>query len=163
MIKIKEIVCSDAKTKICSAVLRDLPDWFGVEEATLDYIEKSKNLPFFAAYDTDMPIGFVYLYNHNQFTCEVYCMGVLKNYQRKGVGKKLIAAAEEYARKVGSKFLTVKTLADTHPDEGYKMTRQFYLAAGFIPLEVFPDLWGKENPCLFLVKNIADEFHKIQI
>ncbi len=152
--EIKEITDWQVKAQICNTVLRNLPHWFGIEEATLNYIEKSKGLPFFAAYQRETPIGFVYLYNHNEYTCEIYCMGILQRHHRKGIGKMLIAAAEEHCRKKGIKFLTVKTLADTHADEGYKKTRQFYLSVGFLPLEIFPDLWGEKNPCLFLVKNI---------
>jgi len=56
---------------------------------------------------------------------------------------------------LGKEFLTVKTLADTHPDEGYAGTRRFYLAMGFKPLEVFPTLWDEANPCLLMVKRLG--------
>lgn len=152
MFTVQEIHDSQAKAGICAAVLRDLPEWFGIEEATLDYIHKSRELPFLAALEVGMPMGFVYLYPHNAYTYEVYCMGVLRDRHRQGIGKGLLQAAQEYSRSAGAKFLTVKTLADTHPDEGYRKTRRFYLSSGFLPLEVFPDLWGEQNPCLFLVK-----------
>lgn len=29
-----------------------------------------------------------------------------------------------------------------------------YYACGFRPLEVFPLIWGKDNPCLFMAKGI---------
>ena len=152
MFTTKEIANPNVKAEICAAALRDLPQWFGIEEATLAYIEKSKALPFIAAFDDEVPIGFVYLYRHNAYTSEVYCMGVLERYHRRGIGKMLLHATEKYCRQSGTRFLTVKTLADTHPDEGYKKTRNFSLSCGFLPLEVFPDLWGEANPCLFLVK-----------
>jgi len=46
----------------------------------------------------------------------------------------------------------VKTLDESAPDAFYAKTRQFYLRAGFKPLEVFPLHWNKENPCLFMAK-----------
>ena len=39
-------------------------------------------------------------------------------------------------------------------DVSRKTYRQFYSSLGFLPLEEFPELWGKENPCLMLVKVI---------
>jgi hypothetical protein len=38
--------------------------------------------------------------------------------------------------------------------DGRQETRKFYEAIGFVPLEVFPTLWGSENPCLVMIKNI---------
>ena len=81
-------------------------------------------------------------------------MGILPHYQRKGTGKMLVTAAEKYLKNKGVKFLTVKTLADSHPDEYYKQTRNFYLKCGFEPLETFKTLWDESNPCLLLLKNI---------
>ena len=60
-------------------------------------------------------------------------------------------AAESRAKAHGQTFITVKTLADTHPDEGYARTRAFHMKLGFIPLEVLP-LWGEDNPCLLMAK-----------
>ena len=46
----------------------------------------------------------------------------------------------------------MKTLAPDHPDPGYAATRAFYTSVGFRPLEVLPQVWGPENPCLLLVR-----------
>ena len=35
---------------------------------------------------------------------------------------------------------------------GYKETRAFYSALGFTPLEETKAFWGKDNPCLIMVK-----------
>ena len=32
---------------VCEKILRDLPDWFGMEEANKDYAEKAQSLPTF--------------------------------------------------------------------------------------------------------------------
>lgn len=154
MFTIQQIHDPDAKADICALVLRALPDWFGLEEATLEYIRSSRVFPLLAASHGETPVGFVSLEGHNAHTYEVHCMGVLMPYHRRGVGKLLMQGAEEYARNLGARFLTVKTLADTHPDQSYAKTRRFYLARGFLPLQVFPTLWGEENPCLFLAKSL---------
>ncbi|WP_419825670.1 hypothetical protein [Sphingomonas sp.] len=60
--------------------------------------------------------------------------------------------AERRLAAVGIRWLTVKTLAASHPDPHYARTRAFYEAIGFQPLEVFPTLWGDDTPCLLMVK-----------
>jgi uncharacterized damage-inducible protein DinB len=51
-------------------------------------------------------------------------------------------------------FLQVKTLGPSHPDAGYKKTRQFYSSMGFQPLEEIPDLWPG-NPCMLMIKTLG--------
>jgi hypothetical protein len=53
-------------------------------------------------------------------------------------------------------FLTVKTLDESRASKSYEKTRLFYLSVGFKPLEVFPLLWDKDNPCLFMAKSIKE-------
>lgn len=54
----------------------------------------------------------------------------------------------------GVELLQVKTLGASHPDAGYKLTRQFYAAMGFQPLEEMIGVWGPQNPCLIMVKRL---------
>lgn len=152
--QIQEVFDPEAKSKICDAILRELPDWFGVEASIIDYVDKVKGMPFYVAYDVKMPIGFIAIKIHNTYAAEVYVMGVLNKYQRSGIGTKLIAAVEEYCSSNNFHFLTVKTLADTVRFEPYERTRSFYYKLGFVPLEVFPLHWDKENPCLFMAKGL---------
>jgi len=140
------------RRNICLAILRALPDWFGSEVALLDYAHQCETLPVFAALEGKQPLGFVALKQHSKFTREICVMGALPEAHRRGVGRALLSACEETCRAEGTRFLTVKTLADTHPDEGYAKTRAFYQAMGFVPLEVFPLHWDEENPCLFMAK-----------
>jgi hypothetical protein len=49
----------------------------------------------------------------------------------------------------------VKTRGPSLPYEPYERTRAFYLAMGFTPLEEFTEIWGPENPCLFMVKAVG--------
>ena len=66
-----------------------------------------------------------------------------------------VEAAAALAREEGAGYLTVKTLAPMRPDEGYRRTRAFYDALGFVPLEIFPTLWGPEAPCLMMLKPLG--------
>ena len=42
------------RSRICSVVLRNLPDWFGIEAATAAYIRDVAELPSFALDDDDV-------------------------------------------------------------------------------------------------------------
>ena len=43
---------------------------------------------------------------------DIYVMGILPEYQRRGIGQQLIEAAELYFRQKGCKYAIVKTLSD---------------------------------------------------
>ncbi len=149
-----EVTDGTQKSEICSKILNALPDWFGVPEAVVNYIKNTSKMPFYACSDGENTVGFVAIKDHNAYTSEVYVMGVLQHMHRQGIGKKLIEKCIEHCKNANKKYLTVKTLADSHPDEGYKKTRLFYQSFGFAPLEVFTEIWDEANPCLFLVLNI---------
>ena len=135
------------RSRLCESILRELPDWFGIEEATAAYIRDVAELPTFAAGDA----GFLSLKLHNARAAEVYVMGVRPGNHRRGLGTALLAAAEGYLRERDVEYLQVKTLGPSRPDDGYERTRLFYEARGFVPLEELLDLWDA-NPCLLLVK-----------
>ena len=153
--EIKEIADENEKSGICERVLRALPDWFGNEDAIVNYIAEVKKTPLFAAYAPDGFAGFATVKEHNEYTAEVCVMGVLTGYHRNGIGTGLISRCEKFCAETGKDFLTVKTLDASREDAGYAGTRAFYFAAGFRPLETFPLFWDKDNPCLFLAKYLG--------
>jgi GNAT superfamily N-acetyltransferase len=142
----------DGRAAICRQILDDLPEWFGIPEAKAAYIARSDALPMIAASLCGEHIGFVSLNRHTDFAAEVYVMGVARRYHRHGIGTSLINASVQWAKAQGLAFLTVKTLAPSNPDPGYGVTRKFYEAMGFLPVEVFPTLWDAHNPCLLMVR-----------
>lgn len=115
-------------------------------------MEQSREHRLYTVLCDGEPVGFVMLKRHNPYTWEVYCMGLLAPYHRRGIGRELIGWCVREATAQGARFLTIKTLADTDPDINYAKTRSFYQAMGFLPLEIFATLWGEENPCLLLVR-----------
>ena len=151
-IEFKSISNPDRKAKICKQIINNLPAWFGNEEAKKNYIEGVKGKFFLAAFNQMKPVGFISLKEHNQYTEEIYVLGILKKYQRQGIGKRFLARVEENLLTKEKKFLIVKTLGPTNPDEFYKKTRKFYRKMGFYPLEEMIEFWDEENPCLFMVK-----------
>jgi GNAT superfamily N-acetyltransferase len=137
------------RSRLCESILRALPDWFGIEEATAAYIRDVADLPTFAAGDA----GFLSLKLHSPHAAEVYVMGVRPSEHRRGHGTALLAAAEDYLRARSVDYLQVKTLGPSDPDEGYERTRRFYEARGFVALEEIHGLW-EQNPCLLMVKRL---------
>ncbi len=151
---IKDILDSESKSTICNHILRALPDWFAVENSIVEYTEKVRDMPFYAAFNNTVPIGFVAVKIHNAFTAEICVMGILNEFHMQGIGTLLIECVEQFCVTNGFKYLTVKTLDSSAVYEPYEKTRKFYCKLGFIPLEVFPLYWDKENPCLFLAKQL---------
>lgn len=151
---INKIYDSQEKSDICAKVILSLPDWFGLPESNREYIAGVAKTDFFATYMFGEVVGFYSIISHFPQTSEIYVCGVLQEYHRLGIGKKLLKVIEKDLKKKGVKFLTVKTLSASHPDKSYAKTRKFYEAVGFVPLEEFKELWGKENPCLFMVKEL---------
>lgn len=136
---------------ICEPILRSLPEWFGIEEATQHYIQAIETLPTFLALEGDNALGFLSIKQHNQHAAEIYVMGITPEAHRQGIGRALVKAAKEYLRGLGVEYLQVKTLSPSREDRHYTRTRRFYLAMDFRPLEEFTNLWGKENPCLQMI------------
>ena len=135
-------------------ILRALPDWFGIEKSTLQYIKDANIMPTMLVEDGNDVIGFITIKKHFSETAEIHCMGILPKYHRMGIGKLLIKELESYLKNERIKMLQVKTISDDRNCKFYSKTREFYKSVGFIPIEVFPKLWDESNPCLQLVKQI---------
>ena len=149
----KRIECDNTREVIARTILESLPDWFGIPESTEEYIADSKGRPFFCAYADDVPVGFLYLKETGRHTVELAVMGVLKEYHRQGVGRKLFAEAKNEAKQLGYSFIQVKTVQMGRYDI-YDDTNRFYLSLGFKELEVFPTLWDECNPCQIYIMAI---------
>lgn len=143
------------KSDVCRDILAALPQWFGIPESVHAYVAAVGDLPMLAAKTAnDEVIGFLALKLHTASAAEAFVLGVHPAWHRRGVGTKLFHAAFETARSRGARYLTVKTLAASHPDPHYRATRLFYEALGFEPIEVFPTLWDERNPCLLMLKRL---------
>jgi len=140
----------------CEAILRSLPDWFGIEEAIVSYVGDLAVMETFVAEREGRVIGFLVVKDHNPLSAEIQVMAVAGDHHGTGVGSALVAHAEGILRSRGVKFLEVKTLGPSRPNEEYERTRRFYVRTGFTPLEE-NNLWGEANPCLIMVKKIVSE------
>lgn len=136
----------DEKSAISRGILESLTAWFEVEEGREEYIAACVDQIFIAAKEDGKHVGFLCLKETGKDTVELAVMGVLEDYQRKGIGRKLFEKAKEIAWTKGYSFLQVKTVKMGEYDD-YDKTNRFYLSCGFKEFEVFPTLWDAENPC----------------
>jgi ribosomal protein S18 acetylase RimI-like enzyme len=155
---VQEVI--SAKGAVCREILDDLPGWFGIPEARRHYVEVVEALPMFGFAIRGHIVGFLSVKQHNRFTAEAYVLAVKRDWHRNGIGRMLFDHVERDLCEQGLKYLTVKTLAPDRPNQAYEATRRFYEALAFVPIEVFPTLWGPENPCLLMIKALANPRQK---
>jgi coenzyme F420-0:L-glutamate ligase / coenzyme F420-1:gamma-L-glutamate ligase len=148
------------RSRVAEAILGDLPDWFGIEEATRALVEETARLPTFVV---PPDRGFASVKRHTAGAAELFVLGVRRELHRQGIGRALVAAAEAWCRAHGVRFLHVKTLGPSREDEGYAATRAFYEALGFVPLEELRTLWDEDNPALILVKSVEPGFSVVPV
>lgn len=142
--------------KTCEDILRSLPDWFGIEEAIVQYVRDVETMESYLCLVSDQPVGFLTLHRHNDYSAEIQVMGVLGEHQGRGIGRALVEHAEKVLGDGSTEFLQVKTLGPSRPDANYERTRGFYERMGFRPLEE-NRLWGDVNPCMIYVKHLRHE------
>ena len=152
MFVIEEVMNEAQKMAVVAEVLHDLPEWFGIPESTQAYIEGAKDLRVWVAYQESDVVGFISLSYSSEDCAEIDCLGVKKAYQGKGIGSQLLATLESEARK-NVDYLQLKTVAEGS-NKDYDRTNVFYRSLGFKKLEIFPQLWGPQNPCQILIKKI---------
>ena len=150
---IRFIEDKDEKRKISREVLEALKEWFEVDESREQYIRESADQPFWAAFENDVPAGFLCLKETGKETMELAVMGVKKDFHRHGFGRRLFAAAKEYASTKGYDFIQVKTVR-SGVYEDYDITNEFYKSLGFKELEVFEEYWDAANPCQIYVMSL---------
>jgi ribosomal protein S18 acetylase RimI-like enzyme len=137
----------------CEAILRGLPDWFGIEESLVQYVRDLSTCETFLAWRGETVLGFLALREHVPWSGEIHVIAVRKDEHRHGIGRILVEEAERRLRERRFEYLQVKTLGPSRPDASYDKTRAFYMARGFRPLEETA-LWGEANPCLIMVKRL---------
>jgi len=138
----------------CEAVLRALPEWFGIEESIVRYRRDMDAMETLVAESEGRVFGFLTLNTHNPRAAEIHIMAILKEHRRRGAGRRLVRRAESLLRERSVEVLQVKTLGPSRENAAYAETRAFYEAVGFCPLEE-TNLWGDVNPCLIMVKHLS--------
>jgi GNAT superfamily N-acetyltransferase len=135
-----------------AALLRDLPEWFGIEESNRMYVAAAEVLDNIAATLDGEIVGVCLVRDHTAAASEIELLAVRSDMHRRGVGRLLLARVESDLRTRGITLLQVKTRGPSLPSAAYERTRAFYEAMNFVPLEERTDIWGPGNPCLISVK-----------
>ena len=139
---------------LCDRILRGLPDWFGIEEAIVNYVRDLQNMETWIAEADGECVGFSAINQHNEYSAEIHVMAVAEEYHRQGIGRQLVEHSEATLLSRSVEFLQVKTLSPSRPNTHFERTRRFYESMGFRPLEENL-LWGERNPCLIMVKHLS--------
>ncbi|WP_454851460.1 GNAT family N-acetyltransferase [Promicromonospora soli] len=148
-------------------ILEELPEWFGIDRFTHEYVEAAAKFPNYVAVAVpespsdvgpdggDVPLedvlGVLLVDQRYPTSAEVHLLAVRRKHHRAGIGRTLMERVEDDLRAQGVRLLSVKTLGPSASDPDFDRTRAFYTACGFHPVEEFPDLWV-DNPCLLMVK-----------
>ena len=156
MLKIEFVEDNEDKKRIAVAILKDLPEWFGIEEATKEYIDTVTNYPFIAAYIDNKAVGFYSVKEENPHVLDMYVLGVMRNYHNQGLGTKLQAYVNDYAKSKNYKYLMVLTLAEKAQNKEYLKTRKFYLKQGFIDFYQNDNIFDHSNPCQIMLKQVNE-------
>ena len=151
---IKEIVDNNLKQVIYEDVLKDLPEWFGIEESTRHYIDKVVKYKFMALYVGEHAVGFYSLREENKDVLDMYVLGIKKQYHGRGLGSTLQDFVNDYAKTHGYSYVMVLTLSEKHSDKGYALTRDFYHKNGFIDIYQSDKIWDKSNPTQIMIKKL---------
>ena len=138
----------------CAELLATVPHWFGIAEANDEYARVADRWPTVAAEDDGEAVGFITVVRHSPHAAELHVMAVRPQLHRTGIGRRLVAAAEDRLRSEGVEYLQVKTLSASAADTEYLRTLSFYTALGFRVLEEMPTLWGADNPAVLLIKRL---------
>ncbi len=106
------------------------PEWF-------DRIAINESMPVglkiqrgYVAENKNKVIEFV-TYTSDNGNVKISWLGVLPEYQRRGVGSELLRVVEKELIKAGVKKLRVETVAESVKYKPYERTRAFYLKMGF--------------------------------
>lgn len=130
-------------------LLSSLPAWFGDEESNREYAQSVGTWHTWAARQPSGRLIGVIAASFDSSHAEIELLAVDAAQHRKGLGRTLLAAVEDEARRRGLSTVLVRTLADTDPSEAYAKTREFYRACGYVDAGVTCE-WGEANPCLHM-------------
>ncbi|MCK5130514.1 MAG: GNAT family N-acetyltransferase [Clostridiales bacterium] len=155
--KILIITQNELKKKIADNILRSLPEWFGVESSTKEYVNGLNNKTFFAAKKKDEYLGFFAIDEINTDVANLYVLGLKKEFLHQGMGTKIYAEVEKHLKDHHFKYVTVYTVSSKSADTNYAKTRSFYFKLGFSEVYENSGIWDKNNPFLLMIKYIGNE------
>ncbi len=137
----------------CQSITATLPAWFGQPSANERYASGVRERISFGVVAHEKCVGMVAIEFPFPNNGNLYWMAVAREYHGQGVGRSLLAAAEEFVKKCGCQSLTVETLSPKEADENYLKTYNFYTQGGFLPLfELYT--YGPDLRMVYLYKSL---------
>ncbi|RUP38066.1 MAG: GNAT family N-acetyltransferase [Acinetobacter sp.] len=160
MIKI-ETIAPDLACALCRKITADLPEYFGLPEVNEHYAVGVRSRINLAACIDDEYVGLISIDFPYPENSNIYWLGILRSYHRKGIGKLLSSEAFKHAKNSGAKTISVETLSPEETDENYLKTYHFYKSLGFSPLfNLKPQ--GYEWNMVYMLKSL-DNLHSNRI
>jgi GNAT superfamily N-acetyltransferase len=138
----------------CDAIMRGLPEWFGLEHGLVECSRAVREDGGFAVLQDGAVAGFATLRRTTDAALEITWLAVERARHGHGLGRALVEAAAARADAEGSTFLTAWTLAASDADPHYATTRAFYARMGFAAAAE-AEIWGPENPAVLLVRSVT--------
>ena len=156
MIKI-ETITPDLAEGLCRKITVDLSEYFGLPEVNEHYAIGVRSRLNLAARVSEEYVGLISIDFPYPENANIYWMGILRGYHRKGIGKLLSDEAFKQAKNRGAKTISVETLSPEEADENYLKTYNFYRFLGFAPLfNLNPE--GYEWNMVYMLKSLDDLF-----
>lgn len=87
-----------------------------------------------------------------KFSWDIYWMVVNKNFQRRGIGKKLHGRIEDYVLKQDKK---ANLCVETSSRSEYTATRNFYESVGFTEIGRIPDFYNENDSLVIFYKRLS--------
>ncbi|QYZ68235.1 GNAT family N-acetyltransferase [Neotabrizicola shimadae] len=145
----------DEATAACARIIGLLPDWFGLPESNAAYVNGVAECLCLGAFGDNQCLGLIALRPHYGTTLEIWWMGVDPARHRQSIGKALVRAALDHARRQGFRDMVLMTLSEESDDPGYAATRRFYLSQGFRPL-VHDHMADPDNPLMWMIRTAGE-------
>ncbi|MEW6087155.1 MAG: GNAT family N-acetyltransferase [bacterium] len=125
-----------------------------LDEVLADYFDNPKTTYIlFDERNNDRILGFA-LFGRSpmtKFSWDIYWMVVGKEFQRKGIGKKLQERIEKHVLKKGEKAIL---MVETSSKPEYEATRNFYRKTGFIEMGRVPDFYKEDDSLVIFYKKL---------
>lgn len=104
--------------------------------------ESSKDIWFTALHnETPIAIGYCAPERLTEGTYNLYAIAVHKDFQGKGIGKKMMAYIEHVLRKNGNRILLVETSGKA----AFELTRTFYHKCHYTEQAIIPEFYDKDD------------------
>ena len=89
----------------CAELLATVPHWFGMADANEEFRRVADRCPTLLAIRDGRAIGFLTVVRHSPHAAELHVMAVRPELHRHGIGRLLVAAAEDRLRSEGVEYL----------------------------------------------------------